>query len=158
MAICLSFMVGRFGGVAGSNVSAILFADYCASAFYVPGLALIGKLNIYDIIRRWHSHLTGFQFRLLQGVQFYHTSFQTYINRFKQQSCKYVVIYDVVHACMCALFIVASSSLLSLNHVVMRHGFVITTWLSYTLKATHLHSPHLHENNNNNKNIVNKNE
>lgn len=47
MAICLSFMVGRFGGVAGSNLSAILFADYCASAFYVPGVALLGNVTNY---------------------------------------------------------------------------------------------------------------
>lgn len=43
MAICFAFMFARLGGVAGSNISAILFDGYCELAFYMPSLALIGK-------------------------------------------------------------------------------------------------------------------
>lgn len=44
MAVCIGFMFGRFGGVAGTNFSAYLIGSRCESAFYVPGFALFGNL------------------------------------------------------------------------------------------------------------------
>lgn len=41
MGVCLSLMMGRLGGVAGSNMVAILIEDHCETTFYLAGVSLI---------------------------------------------------------------------------------------------------------------------
>lgn len=43
MAVCISLMFGRLGGVVGSNITALLLDSHCELAFYVPAASLIGK-------------------------------------------------------------------------------------------------------------------
>lgn len=43
MGVSLSLMMGRLGGVFGSNVVAILIEDHCETTFYLAGVTLICK-------------------------------------------------------------------------------------------------------------------
>lgn len=43
MAVNVIMMFGRFGGVIGSNVTAILLENYCEYAFYLPGAVFSGE-------------------------------------------------------------------------------------------------------------------
>lgn len=45
MAVSISLMFGRLGGVAGSNLTAILLDASCENAFYLPGCSLLGKYS-----------------------------------------------------------------------------------------------------------------
>lgn len=45
MAMCISLMFGRLGGVVGANVAALLLDNHCQSAFYLSGSSLLGKLQ-----------------------------------------------------------------------------------------------------------------
>lgn len=47
MAISLSTMFGRLGGVAGTNTVAFLLNNYCESTFYLSGLILIGNKFVF---------------------------------------------------------------------------------------------------------------
>lgn len=43
MALSISLMFARFGGVVGSNTAALLLESNCESTFYLSGSVLIGK-------------------------------------------------------------------------------------------------------------------
>lgn len=43
MAICLSILTGRLGGVLGSNMVGSLLDYHCESLFSLSGILLIGK-------------------------------------------------------------------------------------------------------------------
>lgn len=45
MAVNMTLMVGRLGGVVGSNVTAILLDNYCEYAFYLPGCMAAGEFT-----------------------------------------------------------------------------------------------------------------
>lgn len=42
MAVCISLMFGRLGGVVGSNITALLLVSNCEMAFYLPAASLAG--------------------------------------------------------------------------------------------------------------------
>lgn len=142
MAICLSFMVGRFGGVAGSNLSAILFADYCASAFYVPGLALIGKLTFY-CTSDWFIMIAI----LLYPIAYFYRVWHSLILHSKHPSSNpnnktMTIVNDDVRVCMCIKFITINYHMTT---VVIRTLFVITNViivlkLYVCIQYTHTHS------------------
>ena len=43
MALSISLMFGRFGGVAGSNTAAFLLDNHCEAAFYLSGSVVTGN-------------------------------------------------------------------------------------------------------------------
>lgn len=43
MAVCISLMFARLGGVVGANVVALLMEHHCEMVFYIPGTLLISK-------------------------------------------------------------------------------------------------------------------
>lgn len=43
MAVNMTLMAGRLGGIVGSNITAILLDDYCEYAFYLPGSMAAGE-------------------------------------------------------------------------------------------------------------------
>lgn len=47
MALSISLMFGRLGGVAGSNAAALLLDNYCEATFYISGASLLGKCIQY---------------------------------------------------------------------------------------------------------------
>lgn len=56
MAVCLSMMFGRLGGIVGSNMFAIYFEDHCEWSLMTAGATLIVcgflSLAIPDVLRR----------------------------------------------------------------------------------------------------------
>lgn len=50
MAVNILMVAGRFGGVVGSNVTAILVDSYCEYAFYVPGCLFTGKIRFFRFL------------------------------------------------------------------------------------------------------------
>lgn len=46
MALCISLMFGRLGGIVGSNLVALLLDSHCEMAFYLAGTSLLGKLYL----------------------------------------------------------------------------------------------------------------
>lgn len=46
MAVCISLMFGRLGGVVGSNITARLLVANCEMAFYLPAASLAGETQI----------------------------------------------------------------------------------------------------------------
>lgn len=47
MAVCISLMFGRLGGVVGANVTALLLYSHCEYAFFVPAVSLMGEQYIH---------------------------------------------------------------------------------------------------------------
>lgn len=45
MALSISLMFGRLGGVAGSNTAALLLDNHCETTFYISGASLLGKIK-----------------------------------------------------------------------------------------------------------------
>lgn len=43
MAMSISLMFARLGGVTGANAAALLLDDYCEISFYLPASVLIGN-------------------------------------------------------------------------------------------------------------------
>lgn len=83
MAVSISLMFGRLGGVAGSNLTAVLLDASCQNAFFLPGCALIGWYSE-------HSHaLKGSKWQLRQ----FHSNDRIFIpnpspiNQTEPQSC-----------------------------------------------------------------------
>lgn len=48
MALSISLMFGRFGGVAGSNTAAFLLDNHCEAAFYLSGSVVTG--NCFELM------------------------------------------------------------------------------------------------------------
>lgn len=46
MALSISLMFARFGGVAGSNAAALLLDNYCETTFYLSGSVVTGGMTI----------------------------------------------------------------------------------------------------------------
>lgn len=53
MALSISLMFGRFGGVAGSNTAAFLLDNHCEAAFYLSGSVVTG--NCFELKHIRHS-------------------------------------------------------------------------------------------------------
>lgn len=53
MALSISLMFARFGGVAGSNTAALLLDNHCETTFYLSGSVVTGncsnKLGVIEI-------------------------------------------------------------------------------------------------------------
>lgn len=45
MALSISYMFARLGGVTGSNAAAFLLDNYCEVTFYLSGTVLIGNFK-----------------------------------------------------------------------------------------------------------------
>lgn len=43
MAVSISFMFGRFGGVTGTNAAALLLDNHCETTFFLSGSLQIGN-------------------------------------------------------------------------------------------------------------------
>lgn len=50
MAICVTLMCSRLGGVVGAIVTAVLLDNHCPSVFYISGISLAGKWMTIKIL------------------------------------------------------------------------------------------------------------
>lgn len=60
MAMCISLMFGRLGGVVGANTVALLLDNHCQSAFYLSGSSLLGMLSHFQMnssVKTNHSRI-----------------------------------------------------------------------------------------------------
>lgn len=74
MAVSISLMFARLGGVAGSNAGAFLLDNYCESAFYLSGSVTAGNIilnNIVDVLYFLNNIFLFFQFSAMGVLAFF---------------------------------------------------------------------------------------
>lgn len=94
MAMCISLMFGRLGGVVGANTVALLLDNHCQSAFYLSGSSLLGMFSHFQLKSSVKPNQIFF---ILQLLAYWRFSFQIYIkesrNQIKQKIIPVLVQY-----------------------------------------------------------------